>query len=401
MFVNYNRAHPGRMSDDFHVPLMEGCRRVETHYERLNKIDEGTYGVVSRARDMATGEVFALKQVKLPDITAETEMIGFPITALREIEIMSRFRHKNIVQVVEVVSSKGGNIFMVMEYMDHELKDLLENESIDSFAGSEIKNLISQLLTGVEFLHKNWIIHRDLKTSNLLYNNRGELKICDFGLARYYQDPPSVMTRKVVTLWYRSPELLFGPHTDLMYGTEIDLWSVGCIFGELVKRRPLFQGSSEIEMAELIFQLVGFPVDAISKDWRVPNGAKKHTQPQWRSQGIGFPSFGGAVSLSNKGVDLMSQLLCSDPTTRVSAEEALQHDYFAEIPLPAESMPKFAERSNTTHERSKRKNRSDNVEAEHGAQMREEPEPKRAGSLFAHSSVNVDSYLRDLDRGRH
>lgn len=381
-----------------YIPLMQGSRRVETHYERLNKIDEGTYGVVSRARDMVTGEIFALKQMKLPDIEAEKEVIGFPITSLREIEILTRLRHKNIVHVREVVVSESENVFMVMEYMEHELKDLLENESVDPFSGAEIKNLMLQLMRGVSFLHEKWVIHRDLKTSNLLYNNRGELKICDFGLARFYSDPLAIMTRKVVTMWYRAPELLLGPDI-VTYGPEIDVWSIGCIFGELIKRKPLFKGSSETEVAAVIFQLTGCPdiTPGLSK-WTIPHVCKRCVHPQWRTAGIGFPPY-GSVSLSGKGIDLLSRLLELDPAKRLSLPDALDHHYFEEVPLTAEQMPRFAERNNVAHDRSKRKNRSDIIEEHEERLLTQEPAAKKT-SLFSSSSVDVEEYLKQLDR-RH
>lgn len=115
---------------------------------------------------------------------------------------------------------------------------------LEPFLPSEIKTLLLQLTGAVEYLHSNWIIHRDIKTSNLLMNNRGQIKVADFGMARYYGDPPPKLTQLVVTLWYRAPELLLGAEK---YGPEIDLWSVGCIFGELLRKEPLLQGKNEVE----------------------------------------------------------------------------------------------------------------------------------------------------------
>ena len=185
-------AAPQRM-----VNMLQGCRSVD-EFERLNKIDEGTYGVVYRARDKKTGEIVALKKVKM-----EKEKEGFPLTSLREINILLSFHHPSIVDVKEVVvGSSLDSIFMVMEYMDHDLKGLMEAMK-QPFSQSEVKCLMIQLLEGVKYLHDNWVLHRDLKTSNLLLNNRGELKICDFGLARQYGSPLKPYTHLVVTLWYR------------------------------------------------------------------------------------------------------------------------------------------------------------------------------------------------------
>lgn len=131
-----------------------------------------------------------------------------------------------------------------MDFLEHDLKTLLDDMQ-EPFLPSEIKTLLQQILSATEFLHSHWILHRDLKTSNLLMNNRGEIKIADFGMARYYGDPlPTQLTQLVVTLWYRSPELLLGAEK---YGAEIDMWSIGCIFGELLKKEPLFQGKNEVD----------------------------------------------------------------------------------------------------------------------------------------------------------
>lgn len=133
--------------------------------------------------------------------------------------------------------------FLVMDFLEHDLKTLQE-DMLDGFSPSEIKTLLLQLTSAVEYLHSNWILHRDLKTSNLLMNNRGQMKVADFGMARYYGDPPPKLTQLVVTLWYRAPELLLGAEK---YGAEIDLWSVGCIFGELLTKQPLLQGKNEVD----------------------------------------------------------------------------------------------------------------------------------------------------------
>lgn len=179
------------------INMLQGCRSVD-EFERLNKIDEGTYGVVYRARDKKTGEIVALKKVKM-----EKEREGFPLTSLREINILLSFHHPSIVDVKEVVvGSNLDSIFMVMEYMEHDLKGLMETMK-QPFSQSEVKCLMLQLLEGIKYLHDNWVLHRDLKTSNLLLNNRGELKICDFGLARQYGSPLKPYTHLVVTLWYR------------------------------------------------------------------------------------------------------------------------------------------------------------------------------------------------------
>ena len=220
------------------VALLEGCRSIEG-FEYLNKIDEGAYGVVYRARDKHSGDVVAIKKLKL-----EKEKEGFPITALRELSTLISLRHDNIINVKEVVyGSSLDKIYVVMEYLDHELKSILEDRKL-SFSHGEIKCLVKQILEGLAFMHSRWIFHRDLKTSNLLYGNDGVLKICDFGLARKFANPLRPYTNLVVTLWYRAPELLLGTE---IYSQAIDMWSVGCIMGELILKEPLLMGKGELD----------------------------------------------------------------------------------------------------------------------------------------------------------
>jgi len=137
-------------------------------------------------------------------------------------------------------NSQPSSLFLVLEFVEHDLKSILDDMP-EPFLSSEVKRLLLQLTSGIAYLHDNWILHRDLKTSNLLLNNRGQLKIADFGMARYVGDPPPKLTQLVVTLWYRAPELLLGAKT---YDAAVDMWSVGCIFGELMTREPLLQGKN-------------------------------------------------------------------------------------------------------------------------------------------------------------
>lgn len=177
--------------------MRQECRSV-FEFERLHKINEGAYGVVYKARDKKTGEIVALKKMKMK--TSETE--GFPMSALREINILLSFHHPSIVDVKEVVMDDFGTVYMVMEYMEHDISRVNERRR-QPFSISEVKALMLQLLDGVQHLHHNWVMHRDLKTSNLLLNDKGELKICDFGLSRQYASPLKPYTQLVVTLWYR------------------------------------------------------------------------------------------------------------------------------------------------------------------------------------------------------
>jgi cell division cycle 2-like protein len=357
------------------------CRSV-FDFEQLNKIDEGTYGVVFRARDKQTGKIYALKKVKM-----EKEREGFPMTALREANILLSMHHPNVVDVSEmVVGNSLDSVFMVMEFCEHDLKGLMETRRVP-FSVPEVKCLMAQLFAGVAYMHENWTLHRDLKTSNVLVNNKGQLKICDFGLARHYGEPLGTYTPTVVTLWYRAPELLLGAPK---YGPAIDVWSLGCIMAELLASEPLFTGKTEIDQLGKMFATLGVPTDTVWPGFKELPGTRRvnlPTQPynhlrrrfpgQTRtggssSRGSGVDSFGEPngngngkalgpdgterseddtrhtpAPLSDVGFDLLNRLLAYDPTKRLTAEEASTHAFFAEFP-PAKKqrlMPTYPSRA--------------------------------------------------------
>jgi cell division cycle 2-like protein len=188
-------------------------------------------------------------------------------------------------------------------------------------------------------------MHRDLKTSNLLYSNEGVMKVCDFGLARK-QTRSAVYTNWVVTLWYRAPELLLGTKN---YSEKIDIWSIGCIFAELILREPLMAGKNEMDQLACIFRVLGNPTDERFPAWKDLKYAgkvalnKKHNKSQLRMK---FPlkslSDEDPMFLSNEGHDLMQQMFAYDASKRISAAEALKHPWFQEDPKPATEMPSFA-----------------------------------------------------------
>lgn len=329
---------------------LEGSRSID-NYEHIGKIDEGAYGVVYKARDKETGDVVAIKKVKLGK-----EKDGFPITSIREINILMNYKHDNIVNIKEVVyGSTADKIFCVMDYADYELKALLSDLFINTttntlvkrvFSISQIKSLLYQLLKGVEYMHDNWLIHRDLKTSNLLYDKNGILKIADFGLARKYGNPLKPYTPLVVTLWYRAPELLLNCEK---YGTAIDIWSCGCILAEMLLGEPLFQGQDEIDQLHKIFKLMGTPNEKQWPGWsQLPNAKRiNFTAKQYLdSLREKFPKFSyeDDFVLTDKGFDLLKKLLSYDPDKRPTAEEALSHPWFYENPKIAskDNMPDFS-----------------------------------------------------------
>ncbi|XP_068087260.1 cyclin-dependent kinase 11B isoform X8 [Hyperolius riggenbachi] len=307
-----------------YLPALQGCRSVE-EFQCLNRIEEGTYGVVYRAKDKKTDEIVALKRLKM-----EKEKEGFPITSLREINTILKAQHENIVRVREiVVGSNMDKIYIVMNYVEHDLKSLMETMK-QPFLPGEVKTLMIQLLRGVRHLHDNWILHRDLKTSNLLLSHAGILKVGDFGLAREYGSPLKPYTPIVVTLWYRAPELLLGAKE---YSTAIDLWSVGCIFGELLTQKPLFPGKSEIDQINKIFKDLGTPSEKIWPGYNELPAVKKMTFTDYPYNNL-RKRFGAL--LSDQGFDLMNKFLTYCPAKRINSEDGLKHEYFRETPLPIE-----------------------------------------------------------------
>lgn len=240
-------------------------------------------------------------------------------------------------------------IFIALEFMDHDLKSLVENmkQNEYSFTTSEVKNIMAQLLSGIAYLHENWVLHRDVKTSNILYNNLGEIKLCDFGLARQYSSPLGRYTPNVITPCYRPPELFLA---EEKYSTEVDVWSCGCIMAELFTKTPLFEGKGEIEIINKIFAVMGSPSKTM-RSWyserKEPRSWKSfkyrsNNSSQLRDSGL-FTYMESRSVLTKQGLDLLERLLCVDPKWRISAPDALNHPWFIESPLPKSNgmMPTF------------------------------------------------------------
>ncbi|XP_060169410.1 cell division control protein 2 homolog A-like isoform X2 [Lycium barbarum] len=224
-------------------------------YEKVEKIGEGTYGVVYKARDRATNETVALKKIRL-----EQEDEGVPSTAIREISLLKEMQHGNIVRLLDVVHSEK-RLYLVFEYLDLDLKKHMDSSPEFSKDPRVVKTFLHQMLRGIAHCHSHRVLHRDLKPQNLLIDPRTNvLKLADFGLGRAFGIPVRTFTHEVVTLWYRAPEILLGSRN---YSTPVDVWSAGCIFAEMVNQRPLFPGDSEIDELFKIFRVVGTPNENI------------------------------------------------------------------------------------------------------------------------------------------
>ncbi|XP_023584902.1 cyclin-dependent kinase 3 isoform X1 [Trichechus manatus latirostris] len=337
-------------------------------FQKVEKIGEGTYGVVYKAKNKETGQLVALKKIRLD---LETE--GVPSTAIREISLLKELKHPNIVRLLDVVHSEK-KLYLVFEFLSQDLKKYMDSTLASELPLHLVKSYLFQLLQGVNFCHSHRVIHRDLKPQNLLINELGAIKLADFGLARAFGVPLRTYTHEVVTLWYRAPEILLG---SKFYSTAVDVWSIGCIFAEMVERgtkhghreatgkhflcelcscsdclsgiglgltelwthissspfqvtrRALFPGDSEIDQLFRIFRTLGTPSEAT---WpgvtQLPD--YKGSFPKWTRKGLEEI----VPNLEPAGKDLLMKLLQCDPSRRISAKAALAHPYFSAEPSP-------------------------------------------------------------------
>jgi len=297
-------------------------------YQKLEKIGEGTYGIVYKAKDKKSGELLALKKIRL-----EAEDEGIPSTAIREISLLKQLQHPNIVRLYDVVHTEK-KLTLVFEFLDQDLKKYLDACGDNGLEQYTIKSFLYQLLSGIAYCHQHRVLHRDLKPQNLLINMEGELKLADFGLARAFGIPVRSYTHEVVTLWYRAPDVLLGSRK---YGTAVDIWSIGCIFAEMVNGRPLFPGSSEQDQLTRIFKTLGTPNP---KAWPglvdLPDFKQAEQFPKYPPQALKKI----VRRLDSVGLELLGRMLQFDPTRRISAELALKHPYFKDLkktPLPPPS----------------------------------------------------------------
>mmetsp|Transcript_21216 Transcript_21216/g.63319 ORF Transcript_21216/g.63319 Transcript_21216/m.63319 type:complete len:363 (-) Transcript_21216:41-1129(-) len=337
-------------------------RDLGSAYSVDKQIGEGVYGKVMRAREGATGRTMALKKVKT-DLTAERE--GFPITALREIQILKQLAHENIVALNEVaLGTEDKSVYLAFEYLDHDLSGLIEASGA-GMTEDHVRCYARQLTRGVAHMHSLEILHRDIKASNLLISNRGHLKIGDWGLARGKADGDGKQhyTNRVITLWYRPPELLLGATKEEDgYLPSIDVWSIGCILAELLYQRPILPGNTEIEQLSLIFELCGTPT---VEDW--PGVANL---PLWETFG---PQGGDGsdddddssvkprvlrerfAAFEKSALDLVDEILVHNPEKRVTARAALDRPYLRGAKAPGELRPLNVESAHEWEVRKQRK----------------------------------------------
>ncbi|KAM3617591.1 uncharacterized protein V6R79_008545 [Siganus canaliculatus] len=306
------------------VSLSEiGFGKLET-YIKLDKLGEGTYATVYKGRSKLTDNLVALKEIRL-----EHEE-GAPCTAIREVSLLKDLKHANIVTLHDIIHTQK-SLTLVFEYLDKDLKQYLDDCG-NSINVHNVKLFLFQLLRGLSYCHRRKVLHRDLKPQNLLINERGELKLADFGLARAKSIPTKTYSNEVVTLWYRPPDILLGS-TD--YSTHIDMWGVGCIFYEMVTGRPLFPGSTVEEELHFIFKLLGTPTEQSWPGISSNDEFMAYNYPEYRAERLSSHT----PRLSSEGVELLSKFLQFEGKNRISADVSMTHHYFRHLGDRVMSLP--------------------------------------------------------------
>ncbi|CAJ1978436.1 unnamed protein product [Sphenostylis stenocarpa] len=287
--------------------------------EVLKLLAVGSYGRVFQCRDLETGALVAMKQIRIMGTWQ-----GVPAPSIREVSFLMELDHNNIVKLLKVGISDKRYVNLVFEHLDCDLHDYIQSSPFPRDALT-IKSFMYQMLSAVEFCHSRKILHRDLKPKNVLMDqSRRLIKLADFGLARECRDD-ILYTEKLGTAWYRAPEILCD---DQRYSTPVDVWAAGCIFAEMVTGQPLFQAINSRDELEAIFRLLGTPTE---ETWSgitelLPN---LHLYPNFDPLGLEVLVLG----LDRNGLNLLSRMLCMDPRKRISAAAALHHAYFKEVNL--------------------------------------------------------------------
>lgn len=284
-----------------------------SRYQIQHEIGKGSYGIVYKARDLETSTTIALKKLQIRDSQG-----GFSNSILREVSLLRQLSHPNIVSIKDFFTHEESD-YITFEYLSIDLRNFMNSIST-RLPESAIKFYTHQILKGLSYCHNNLIVHRDLKPQNLLLNNE-ELKIADFGLAKNEGESLDPCTPLVQTLWYRAPEIIMGAKET----EKIDLWSVGCIFAEMITGRPLCTGSNSVDQLWKIFEVFGTPDES---DWPgIGQYIEYQRAPKYPKRNFSeiFPG------LSNDGINFISKLLSINPDQRLSAREAKNHVYLREF----------------------------------------------------------------------
>ncbi|XP_071703660.1 mitogen-activated protein kinase 7-like isoform X1 [Rutidosis leptorrhynchoides] len=303
---------------------------IDTKYVPIKPIGRGAYGVVCSSINRETNEKVAIKKIN--------NVFGNPIDAvrtLRELKLLRHIRHENVIGLKDVMfpiyRNSFKDVYLVYELMDTDLHHIIK--SSQPLSNDHCKFFLFQLLRGLKYLHSANVLHRDLKPGNLLVNANCELKICDFGLARTSQGSEQFMTEYVVTRWYRAPELLLCCDN---YGTSIDVWSVGCIFAEILGRKPLFPGTECLNQLRLIINILGSQNDD-NIGFIDNTKARRFIKTLPHTRGISLSSL--YPMADPLALDLLKKMLVFDPTKRITVSEALHHPYMVGLFDPSKNPP--------------------------------------------------------------
>ena len=311
--------------------LPEEFTRSDSVYYRKpgneSVIGAGTYGKVFKAIHIYTEQKVALKKIRM-----EGEKDGFPVTAMREIKLLQHLRSHNVVSLLEVMVERN-ECFMVFEYLAHDLTGLINHPTF-TLTEAHKKDLAKQMFEGLNYLHHRGVLHRDIKAANILISNTGLLKYADFGLARFFSKSRQLdYTNRVITIWYRPPELLLG---ETRYGPAVDVWSAACVYVEMFTKKAVFPGEGgEISQLDKLYNSLGTPART---EW--PDIAEmpwfELMRPTERKKRIFEEQYGSV--LSPAALDLVSKIFQYDPAKRPTSEEVLKHPYFvSEEPLPQQA----------------------------------------------------------------
>ena len=280
-------------------------------------VGSGTYGKVFKAIHVYTKNLAALKKIRM-----DGEKDGFPVTAVREIKLLQSLKHENVVSLQEVMVEHN-DCFMVFEYLSHDLTGLLNHPTF-KLEHAHKKHLSKQLFEGLNYLHRRGVLHRDIKAANILVSSQGQLKLADFGLARFYskRGRPDY-TNRVITIWYRSPELLLG---ETQYGPAVDIWSAACVMVEIFTRHAIFPGDGgEINQLDRIYNVLGTPTKA---EWPglVDMAWFELLRPVERKPNTFAEKYQERVTPA--AFELLTRMFLYDPNKRPTASDVLEHPYF-------------------------------------------------------------------------